>query len=124
MRKVIKKFIKIIEYNWIFFTLTFLLLISIFSLYPLNEQPKVYGWSDKIHHLIAYALLSIAIGIKKPKKWIFILLIFTIYSGLIELIQPFVNRFGELEDFLFNIIGIILGFLFGRFLKSNIELKL
>jgi len=32
---------------------------------------------------------------------------------LIEIIQPYVNRFGEIEDFLFNNLGIFTGLTLG-----------
>jgi VanZ family protein len=33
----------------------------------------------------------------------------------IEIIQPYVNRFGDLNDFKADVIGILLGYLLGRF---------
>jgi VanZ family protein len=32
-----------------------------------------------------------------------------LYDGLIEFIQPVVNRYGELNDFLANCTGVIIG---------------
>ena len=47
--------------------------------------------------------------------------IFAFYSGLIELIQPHVNRYGEWMDFLANISGLIIGialaFLINKLIK-------
>ena len=38
-------------------------------------------------------------------------LFFICWSGAIELIQPFVNRYGEFQDLAANITGLVCGFL-------------
>jgi len=102
---------------WKIYTLIVLLLITFFSLYPL-KQAAIFPSNDKILHLIAYAALSICLGLRKPEKYILILIFFSIYSGLIEIIQPYVNRFMEVEDFIFNNVGLIVGFVFGVIIKK------
>ena len=87
-----------------------LLVISILSLSPLPELPSVPG-TDKTHHFIAYATLAFPASLAKPKKLFYILLFFSLYSGMIELIQPYVNRHGEWLDFAANNAGVLLGFL-------------
>ena len=91
--------------------LTFLL-ISFLSLYPLKQQPSIPA-SNKIHHLISYSAITIGVGLRRPSNYLLLMLFFSIYSGLIELIQPYVNRFWEIEDFLFNNLGIFIGLIFG-----------
>ena len=46
------------------------------------------------------------------------------FGGVIEMIQPYVNRYGEWLDFFANTIGVIFGFFVGltlnnKFLTSN-----
>ena len=91
-------------------TLFILTVITILSLTPLKELPPVPG-SDKTHHLIAYAALMFPTAMKKPKYWRAIALGFIAWSGAIELLQPYVNRYGEWQDLLANITGLILGYL-------------
>ena len=93
---------------WIPLSLVTLLAITILSLHPLDQLPEAPG-SDKTHHLIAYMILAYPTSLRKPKRWHGIIVIFAIYSGLIEIIQPHVNRYGEWMDFLANISGILLG---------------
>ena len=81
-------------------------------MYPIKEQPSIPG-SDKIHHLIAYSALSIGVGLRRPSNYLLIIVFFSFYSGLIEIVQPYVNRFGEIEDFLFNNLGIFIGLTLG-----------
>ena len=103
--------------NWKVYTFCVFLIITFLSLYPLKEQPSLPG-SDKTHHLIAYAVLTICIGFRKPSNYFLIIIFFSIYSGLIEIIQPYFNRFSEIEDFLFNNFGILIGLASGTFINK------
>ena len=59
--------------------------------------------------LIAYALLFFPIALHQPKYWVGIGLVIITLSGAIELIQPWVNRYGEWLDLLANTVGVVLG---------------
>lgn len=100
----------LIRKYWISITLFILTMITILSLRPLQTLPVVPG-SDKTHHFIAYATLMFPTALRKPKHWQIIVLFFIGWSGAIELIQPYVNRYGELQDLAANIIGLVCGFL-------------
>ena len=107
-----KKIILLLFENWKIYTILIFVIITFLSLYPLKEQTSIPG-SDKIHHLIAYSALSIGVGLRKPSNYLLIIVFFSFYSGLIEIIQPYVNRFREIEDFLFNNLGIFIGLTLG-----------
>ena len=107
-----KKIFLFLFENWKIYTTLIFIIITFLSLYPLKEQPSIPG-SDKIHHLIAYSALSIGVGLRKPSNYLLIIVFFSFYSGLIEIVQPYVNRFGEIEDFLFNNLGIFIGLTLG-----------
>ena len=47
-----------------------------------------------------------------------IILGFALYSGLIELIQPLVNRYGEWMDFLANVCGLLIGIALAFFINK------
>ncbi|MBL0714881.1 MAG: VanZ family protein [Desulfosarcina sp.] len=98
----------LIKTNWIAFTLFTLIVITILSLWPLNELPAVPG-TDKTHHLIAYAILMLPTALRKPNRWILFALFFITYSGAIELLQPYVNRNGEWLDMIANTAGVVCG---------------
>ena len=106
--------------NWKIYTYLIFILITLLSLYPLQEQPNIPG-SDKIHHLIAYSALAIGVGLRRPSNYVLIIIFFSFYSGLIEIIQPYVNRFSEIEDFLFNNLGIFIGLTLGIFINKIIN---
>ena len=110
--RMLKKIIIFFYENWKIYTFLIFLTITFLSLYPLKEQPNIPG-SDKIHHLIAYSALTVGIGLRKPSNYLLLIVFFSFYSGFIEIIQPYVNRFREIEDFIFNNLGILIGLTLG-----------
>ena len=100
----------IIKHKWLSISLITLLTITVLSLTPLPHLPLVPG-SDKIHHLFSYALLVFPTALAKPKHWGWIVLFFLFWGGVIELIQPYVNRYGEWADMLANTVGLFCGYL-------------
>ena len=94
------------------------MVIAFLSLYPLPKLPE-FPDTDKAYHLAAYFLLALPSGLKKPNKWVLFIFLFIIFGGIIEIIQPYVNRYGEWLDFLANTIGVILGFFLGVVLNNK-----
>ena len=109
--------VKLIETHWLSLSALILLLITILSLIPMDELPEVPG-TDKTHHFIAYGALVLPTALRKPKHWLLIALFFILYSGAIELIQPYVNRYGEWLDLLANTGGVFCGLTIGLMLNS------
>lgn len=99
-----------IKHYWLILTLIFLAIITVLSLSPAQQLPSAPG-SDKTHHFIAYATLMFPLAFRKPSRWMLIALFFVGFSGAIELIQPYVNRYGEWLDLLANIAGLFIGYL-------------
>ena len=99
---------EIISHFWIELSVLMLLMITALSMHPLENLPEAPG-SDKTHHLIAYAALAFPTALRKPNQCHSVIIGFALYSGLIELIQPHVNRYGEWMDFLANISGLCIG---------------
>lgn len=97
-----------IKAYWWEITLALLCAITVVSLYPHANLLAVPG-TDKTHHLIAYAVLVFPTALRRPHRWRLIMLFFILCGGLIELIQPYVNRHGEWLDMLANTSGVILG---------------
>ena len=110
--------IKSLQQHWKLVTIFLLLIIAFLSLSPLPELPGVPG-TDKTHHLVAYFLLALPSGLKKPNKWVLFIFLFIFFGGVIEMIQPYVNRYGEWSDFFTNTIGVISGFFVGIILNNK-----
>ena len=88
------------------------LVITTLSLWPVAHLPAVPG-TDKTHHIIAYALLAFPTALTLPHKMLKWGVLYICFGGMIELIQPYVNRYGEWLDFTANTAGVITGSLLG-----------
>tara|TARA_R110000787_G_scaffold274702_1_gene382774 strand:+ start:787 stop:1143 length:357 start_codon:yes stop_codon:yes gene_type:complete len=98
---------KLLKQYWRSLTLLMLVMITVTSLFPVEHLPTAPG-SDKTHHFIAYCVLMLPVALRRPKYWLAFALFFIIYSGLIELIQPYVNRYGEWLDIAANAGGVLI----------------
>jgi VanZ family protein len=111
-----------IKKRWKALTLLILTAITILSLLPVAALPPAPG-TDKTHHFIAYAMLMLPVALRKPANWILFGVFFILYSGAIELIQPFVNRYGEWVDLLANSVGVLCGVVIARLINFIISAK-
>lgn len=113
--------IHLIQKYWLHITILLLVSIATLSLWPAAYLPEVPG-TDKTHHFIAYAALMLPTALRKPKYWLTLTLLFLAFSGAIELIQPYVNRYGEWLDMAANASGLVCGFILAKimtFILSN-----
>lgn len=105
--------IYLIQKYWLHITLMLLASIATLSLWPAAYLPDVPG-TDKTHHFIAYAALMFPTALKQPKYYLTIVVGFIVFSGAIELIQPYVNRYGEWLDMMANTLGLFCGWLLSK----------
>ena len=104
--------------------LIWLVVVTFLSLTPLEAAPAIHG-SDKLGHFAAYLLLGFfsTLSRKSPQTLIWTLSLILLYSGLIELIQPYVNRHMEFGDFAANASGAVCGgaiaYAFWKYRKMN-----
>jgi len=109
------RLLNLIKTHWLACTALTLAAITVLSLRPV-VVPDVPG-GDKTLHLVAYAALIFPAGLRRPRRISSIFLLFLLYSGLIELIQPYVNRCGEWLDLAANALGLACGLLLAEVLR-------
>ncbi|MDU9048233.1 MAG: VanZ family protein [Candidatus Electrothrix sp. Rat3] len=109
-------FLRLIRKYWRACTITLLVAITVLSLWPDDPLSSAPG-NDKLHHFVAYAALVFPVALRRPKSWLLIIVLFIFLSGLIELIQPFVNRYGEWLDLAANTTGLFCGVLIAEGLR-------
>lgn len=70
---------------------------------------KLFLYSDKIKHIIAFFVLSyfIFINLNKIKK-IYTSILLILFAGFIEILQIYANRQADIIDFMFSVIGVLI----------------
>jgi len=111
------KLFQTMETYWLALSLGLLAIITTLSLWSLDNLLLVPG-SDKLHHFIAYSALVFPVALSQPQRWILVVIFFILCSGLIELIQPVVNRHGEWLDMLANTSGALCGVLLATAVRA------
>ncbi|WP_334475668.1 VanZ family protein [Vibrio sp. 16] len=114
-----KSVLNLVQIHWLPFTIVIALTIMGLSLYPMESLPSVPG-TDKTHHFIAYGVLAFPIALARPQKWLFSVVGLFVFSGAIELVQPYVNRYGEWLDLAANGLGLVVGILIATLARSMI----
>lgn len=126
MNTILNAIMQRIQKYWLLITAIILLAITLLSLWPLSKLPSVPG-SDKTHHFIAYAALmlptALRLSVSTKRYWV-IVVFFIGYSGMIELLQPLVNRYGEWLDLLANSGGVLLGIVLGTVWQEVVNRRL
>lgn len=106
--------------------------LTVYTLLPAESLPKnLLDMNDKLLHLGIYFfsasliyLGSVRYNFNNPpsnKHLLAIVMLCTLYGGLIELLQHYLvsNRHGEWLDFLANAFGAILSVLFWRLIQGR-----
>ena len=112
----------LLKQYWKPVTIFLLIVIAFLSFYPMPKISEFQN-TDKTSHLIAYSLLALPLGLKKPNRWVLFIFVFIFFGGCIELIQPYFNRYGEWFDFLANSVGVIFGFFVGVILNNKLLIR-
>lgn len=91
-------------------------------LWPIDQHaPGPYA-TDKLLHLIAFAVLAFPLILTGRLGFFPVLIGTSVLGGIIELIQPYVLRNADINDWAADIFGAILGIslaLFCRYLKDQ-----
>ncbi|MEO0781423.1 MAG: hypothetical protein AAFZ46_06640 [Pseudomonadota bacterium] len=82
------------------------------SLVP-HESGGDVGSADKVLHLVAYAVAILPLTQHKTQTRLIFAIGVLIWSGAIELVQPFVGRSASLLDLASNAAGLLLGLALG-----------
>ena len=109
-----KKFYKIIS-------LAYLIILSIALLIPLDfiaEEKQPSNNTSFIIHLVLLFILYLVFYFSFSNKYK-ILLFCMMYSVLVEVLQIFTSRGFQIFDIIFNLIGVLVSFLFLLYFDKN-----
>ena len=94
-------------------TLAVTLILTIAMLWPLESPAPTPNGSDKVVHLIAFAALSFPLARTGRIGLTPVFVGASAFGGLIELIQPTFNRSADMNDWVADIMGVVLGIICG-----------
>ncbi len=97
------------KYLDIHLTLIVIAILTVAMLWPLDQPPAFPAGSDKIVHLIAFAAL--ALPLSRTGRFGLLPVFFgaSLFGGVIELIQPTFKRSADMNDWIADIVGVLLG---------------
>lgn len=102
--------------NWLFSTraqwLGFCLgagVVIAATLAPAAQLTSVPG-TDKIHHILGFFGWASLCALGPSRRFIIMSLIIIMMGGLIELLQPYVNRYADWYDFWADVAGVALAY--------------
>ena len=93
----------------IFFTIIVALTLTVAMLWPLEAPPPTPEGSDKLVHFVAFATLAFPLALSGRIGLLPVFIGASAYGGAIELIQPSFNRSADINDWIADIIGVVLG---------------
>ena len=90
-------------------TLVVTLTLSVAMLWPLEAPPPAPEGSDKLVHFIAFAALAFPLARTGRFGLLPVFIGASAFGGAIELIQPSFNRSADVNDWVADMAGVILG---------------
>jgi VanZ family protein len=83
--------------------------LTVAMLWPLEAPPPAPEGSDKLVHFIAFAALAFPLARTGRIGLLPVFVGASVFGGAIELIQPSFNRSADVNDWVADIVGVILG---------------
>lgn len=104
-------------------SLTFLLvaIISYLTLFISGNGTSTPSFTDKIYHFLAFAALSSPVALFHPSSLAWALPPMAAFGGAIEVIQPYVGRGQELNDFIADLIGLAVGAILAAMVRKGLK---
>ena len=93
----------------ILLTIVVTLTLTVAMLWPLDQPPPAPEGSDKLVHFIAFAALAFPLARTGRFGLMPVFIGASAYGGIIELIQPSFNRSADVNDWVADIGGVVLG---------------
>ena len=93
----------------ILLTIIVMLTLTIAMLWPLEAPPPAPEGGDKLVHFVAFATLAFPLALSGRIGLLPVFVGASAYGGAIELIQPSFNRSADVNDWIADVVGVVLG---------------
>ena len=90
-------------------TIVVTLTLTVAMLWPLEAPPPAPKGSDKLVHFVAFAALAFPLARTDRIGLLPVFIGASAFGGAIELIQPSFNRSADVNDWVADVVGVILG---------------
>ena len=90
-------------------TLIVTVVLTVAMLWPIHQPPPAPEGSDKLVHFIAFAALAFPLARTGRFGLLPVFIGASAFGGAIELIQPSFNRSADVNDWVADVMGVILG---------------
>ena len=90
-------------------TIAVALTLSVAMLWPMEAPPPAPEGSDKLVHFVAFAALAFPLARTGRFGLLPVFVGASAFGGAIELIQPSFNRSADVNDWVADVVGVILG---------------
>jgi VanZ family protein len=90
-------------------TLIVTAVLTVAMLWPINQPPPAPDGTDKLVHVIAFAALAFPLARTGRIGLVPVFVGASAFGGLIELIQPTFGRSADMQDWIADIAGVVLG---------------
>jgi VanZ family protein len=90
-------------------TLIVTTVLTVAMLWPLEAPPPAPEGSDKLVHLIAFAALAFPLARTGRFGLLPVFVGASAFGGAIELIQPSFNRSADVNDWVADVVGVVMG---------------
>ena len=97
------------KYLDIHLTIIMTLTLTVAMLWPIEAPPPAPEGSDKLVHFIAFGALAFPLARTGRFGLLPVFIAASAYGGAIELIQPSFNRSADVNDWIADIVGVVLG---------------
>ena len=93
----------------ILLTIIVTLTLTVAMLWPLEAPPPAPEGSDKLVHCVAFAALAFPLARTGRFGLLSVFIGASAFGGIIELIQPSFNRSADINDWVADVVGVVLG---------------
>ena len=90
-------------------TLAVTLTLTVAMLWPMDQPTPAPEGSDKLVHFIAFAALAFPLARTGRIGLLPVFIGASAFGGVIELIQPSFNRSADVNDWVADVVGVVLG---------------
>ncbi|MDA9998566.1 VanZ family protein [Planktomarina temperata] len=90
-------------------TIIVTLTLTVAMLWPMDQPPPAPEGSDKLVHFMAFAALAFPLARTGRIGLLPVFIGASAFGGAIELIQPSFNRSADVNDWIADTVGVVLG---------------